>query len=368
MAIPNQLRSSDNLRLIAVNRSLFICSPSLFMPCWGLSSSWHWEREERPCLLPTSRIFLKNGWKLVCCLPLLRDRWPRSSHCHIGFFALVRMDGTWTVHLVGVKPPSLPLQLSLLSKSPSAAFIPEYLNALSIGPVRLSLSPQWSSTGEAQFISKQVFLLFMFLITTGIFKSTCSIDVRWFPFDIQRCDLKFGSWTYGGWSLDLKMLPADITSYTPNGEWDLLGKRPCEVQRSDVQQCIRNVIIAPCWGNDFAPFLPEWTVFCFVSQRFRDGRTSVTTIAARSRILTSPSPWWCGDGPSTTASTCSSRVSWSPFWPCSSSCCPLTRGRRSHWVGNTNTHTPGPASLQKWKLWPSSVLGAQSHTVVTLRF
>ncbi|XP_041791344.1 neuronal acetylcholine receptor subunit alpha-7-like [Chelmon rostratus] len=59
-------------------------------------------------------------------------------------------------------------------------------------------------------------------IPPGIFKSTCSIDVRWFPFDIQRCDLKFGSWTYGGWSLDLKMLPADITSYTPNGEWDLL--------------------------------------------------------------------------------------------------------------------------------------------------
>ncbi|XP_018538998.2 neuronal acetylcholine receptor subunit alpha-7 [Lates calcarifer] len=56
----------------------------------------------------------------------------------------------------------------------------------------------------------------------GIFKSTCRIDVRWFPFDIQRCDLKFGSWTYDGWSLDLKMLDADITGYTPNGEWDLV--------------------------------------------------------------------------------------------------------------------------------------------------
>ncbi|MEQ2178156.1 Neuronal acetylcholine receptor subunit alpha-7, partial [Goodea atripinnis] len=58
-----------------------------------------------------------------------------------------------------------------------------------------------------------------------IFKSTCYIDVRWFPFDVQRCDLKFGSWTYGGWSLDLKMVEADITGYIANGEWDLVGKR-----------------------------------------------------------------------------------------------------------------------------------------------
>lgn len=66
---------------------------------------------------------------------------------------------------------------------------------------------------------------FMFLTVIGIFKSTCYIDVRWFPFDVQRCDLKFGSWTYGGWSLDLQMLEADITSYIANGEWDLVGKR-----------------------------------------------------------------------------------------------------------------------------------------------
>nr|XP_055048500.1 neuronal acetylcholine receptor subunit alpha-7 isoform X1 [Misgurnus anguillicaudatus] len=56
----------------------------------------------------------------------------------------------------------------------------------------------------------------------GIFKSTCYIDVRWFPFDVQRCDLKFGSWTYGGWSLDLQMMDADITGYIANGEWDLV--------------------------------------------------------------------------------------------------------------------------------------------------
>uniref|UniRef100_A0A8C5DG08 Neuronal acetylcholine receptor subunit alpha-7-like n=1 Tax=Gouania willdenowi TaxID=441366 RepID=A0A8C5DG08_GOUWI len=57
----------------------------------------------------------------------------------------------------------------------------------------------------------------------GIFTSTCNVDVRWFPFDIQKCELKFGSWTYDGWLLDLQMTDADVSGYMPNGEWDLVG-------------------------------------------------------------------------------------------------------------------------------------------------
>ncbi|KAJ3588009.1 hypothetical protein NHX12_011603, partial [Muraenolepis orangiensis] len=60
-------------------------------------------------------------------------------------------------------------------------------------------------------------------IPPGILKSTCYIDVRWFPFDVQRCDLKFGSWTHNGWLLDLQMLEVDTSTYIPNGEWDLVG-------------------------------------------------------------------------------------------------------------------------------------------------
>ncbi|KAI5616552.1 cholinergic receptor, nicotinic, beta polypeptide 3a precursor, partial [Silurus asotus] len=60
-------------------------------------------------------------------------------------------------------------------------------------------------------------------IPPGILKSTCYIDVRWFPFDVQKCDLKFGSWTYNGWLLDLQMQEVDISTYIPNGEWDLVG-------------------------------------------------------------------------------------------------------------------------------------------------
>ena len=38
----------------------------------------------------------------------------------------------------------------------------------------------------------------------AIYKSSCKINVEWFPFDEQSCDMKFGSWTYDGYQVDLK--------------------------------------------------------------------------------------------------------------------------------------------------------------------
>lgn len=59
----------------------------------------------------------------------------------------------------------------------------------------------------------------------GIFKSTCKIDITWFPFDDQVCKMKFGSWSYTGSSLDLQLnsQEADLSAYIENGEWKLLG-------------------------------------------------------------------------------------------------------------------------------------------------
>ncbi|KAJ6217019.1 hypothetical protein RDWZM_008176 [Blomia tropicalis] len=49
----------------------------------------------------------------------------------------------------------------------------------------------------------------------AIYKSSCNIDITYFPFDYQECTMKFGSWTYDGNQVDLQHL-SDVT-YTGNG-------------------------------------------------------------------------------------------------------------------------------------------------------
>ena len=36
------------------------------------------------------------------------------------------------------------------------------------------------------------------------------VDITWFPFDDQDCDLKFGSWTYSGWKVKTNTLFIDV--------------------------------------------------------------------------------------------------------------------------------------------------------------
>lgn len=42
----------------------------------------------------------------------------------------------------------------------------------------------------------------------AIFKSSCEIDVEFFPFDEQTCFLKFGSWTYDGYKVRWLIIPS----------------------------------------------------------------------------------------------------------------------------------------------------------------
>ncbi|XP_031553793.1 neuronal acetylcholine receptor subunit alpha-7-like [Actinia tenebrosa] len=57
-----------------------------------------------------------------------------------------------------------------------------------------------------------------------IISSSCKIDVKYFPFDKQACILKFGSWTYDGFKLDIIQEGpfADTKKFVKNGEWDLV--------------------------------------------------------------------------------------------------------------------------------------------------
>ncbi|KAF8765180.1 Acetylcholine receptor subunit beta-like 2 [Argiope bruennichi] len=67
----------------------------------------------------------------------------------------------------------------------------------------------------------------------ALYKSTCEIDVEYFPFDEQSCLMKFGSWTYDGYEVDLRhvkqeegstLVPQgiDMSEFYKSVEWDIL--------------------------------------------------------------------------------------------------------------------------------------------------
>uniref|UniRef100_A0AC35U462 Neur_chan_LBD domain-containing protein n=1 Tax=Rhabditophanes sp. KR3021 TaxID=114890 RepID=A0AC35U462_9BILA len=78
----------------------------------------------------------------------------------------------------------------------------------------------------------------------AIYKSFCPIDVTWFPYDSQKCNMKFGAWSYTGFYVDLRQLPReevvskqdndggdveflergmDLSFFYKSAEWDLLS-------------------------------------------------------------------------------------------------------------------------------------------------
>ena len=59
----------------------------------------------------------------------------------------------------------------------------------------------------------------------AIYKSSCSIDVTFFPFDQQNCKMKFGSWTYDRAKIDLISITSNVDQmdYWESGEWVIIN-------------------------------------------------------------------------------------------------------------------------------------------------
>jgi nicotinic acetylcholine receptor len=68
----------------------------------------------------------------------------------------------------------------------------------------------------------------------AIYHSSCEMDVEYFPFDEQTCIMKFGSWTYDGYQVDLRHqeeekgnavvnVGVDLTEFYMSVEWDILA-------------------------------------------------------------------------------------------------------------------------------------------------
>lgn len=85
-------------------------------------------------------------------------------------------------------------------------------------------------------------------------RSSCKMDITYFPFDDQICKLKLGSWAYDGFQVDVsnRSLNMDLTNFVDNGEWTLITTK---VQR--------NVIYYPCCPEPF----PDVTFYIQLRRR-----------------------------------------------------------------------------------------------------
>ncbi|XP_064619904.1 neuronal acetylcholine receptor subunit alpha-10-like [Lineus longissimus] len=94
----------------------------------------------------------------------------------------------------------------------------------------------------------------MMWLTPALVKTTCKVDIAYFPFDKQRCPLILGSWTYDGFKVNLwpkEKDPADSTPFIPNGEWVL-----------DSLTFKRNVIIYSCCPEPY----PDLTFYITIKR------------------------------------------------------------------------------------------------------
>ncbi|XP_076878461.1 neuronal acetylcholine receptor subunit alpha-9-I [Brachyhypopomus gauderio] len=77
----------------------------------------------------------------------------------------------------------------------------------------------------------------------AITKSSCVVDVSYFPFDSQQCNLTFGSWTYNGNQVDITMgglKGGELSDLVENVEWECHG-----------MPAVRNVIMYGCCADPY---------------------------------------------------------------------------------------------------------------------
>ncbi|XP_010296154.2 neuronal acetylcholine receptor subunit alpha-9 [Balearica regulorum gibbericeps] len=75
----------------------------------------------------------------------------------------------------------------------------------------------------------------------AITKSSCVVDVSYFPFDSQQCNLTFGSWTYNGNQVDINSLDSgDLSDFVEDVEWEIHG-----------MPAVKNVITYGCCSEPY---------------------------------------------------------------------------------------------------------------------
>ncbi|XP_028938906.1 neuronal acetylcholine receptor subunit alpha-9 isoform X1 [Ornithorhynchus anatinus] len=76
----------------------------------------------------------------------------------------------------------------------------------------------------------------------AITRSSCVVDVSYFPFDSQQCNLTFGSWTYNGNQVDIfnALANGDLSDFVEDVEWEIHG-----------MPAVKNVVTYGCCSESY---------------------------------------------------------------------------------------------------------------------
>lgn len=123
-----------------------------------------------------------------------------------------------------LSPPPPLCSLVTLSMCPQHFFAPQ-VHVNTTGLISLSFSADDHFTGP---MDTNVVIRHDGQImwdSPAITKSSCKVDVSFFPFDAQQCRFTYGSWTYNGNQLDIlnALESADLADLVENVEWEILG-------------------------------------------------------------------------------------------------------------------------------------------------
>ncbi|XP_046279270.1 neuronal acetylcholine receptor subunit alpha-2-like isoform X3 [Marmota monax] len=87
------------------------------------------------------------------------------------------------------------------------------------------LHSRWGVCGDPHDHSAPLLHGHCALVAPDIYRSSCSIDVTFFPFNQQNCKIKSGSWTYDKAKIYLEPMEqtVDLKDYWESGEWAIIN-------------------------------------------------------------------------------------------------------------------------------------------------
>ncbi|KAM8904628.1 neuronal acetylcholine receptor subunit alpha-2-like isoform 4-T4 [Spinachia spinachia] len=172
---------------------------------FGLSIAQLIDVDEKNQMM-TTNVWLKQVWKEPAC-----DSTLRPFFCENGVFFCQE----WTDYKLQWRPSDFDNVTSIRVPS-ELLWVPDivlYNNADGEFAVTHMTKAHVFHTGRVRWVPP------------AIYKSSCSIDVTFFPFDQQSCKMKFGSWTYDRAKIDLEPFEntVDLKDYWESGEWAIVN-------------------------------------------------------------------------------------------------------------------------------------------------